>query len=66
MEEQDIRQLVDQLKALSKELQIYGVERLVIAAGKKGIDASSRRVMREAAEIALGTEGAGEAIIPAT
>ena len=63
METQDIRQLVDQLKALNKELQIYGVDRLVTAAGKRGIDAS-RSVMREAAEIALGTEPAKQLFQP--
>ena len=56
MEAEDVRQVVEKLKALSKRLHVYGVERLVIAAQRKKIEAPSLGVLREAARIALGTE----------
>ena len=56
MEAEDIRQLVEKLKTLSKKLHVYGVERLVIAAQRAKIEASSLGTLREAARIALGTE----------
>ena len=56
MEAEDIRQLVEKLKNLSKKLHVYGVERLVIAAQRAKIDAPSLSALREAAQIALGAE----------
>ena len=56
MEAEDIRSLVEKLKALSKRLHVYGVERLVIAAQREKIDAPSLGVLREAARIALSAE----------
>ena len=56
MEAEDIRQLVDKLKNLSKKLHVYGVERLVTAAQRAKIEAPSLSVLRDAARIALGTE----------
>ena len=56
MEAEDVRQVVERLKALSKKLHVYGVERLVIAAQREKIEAPSRSVLREAARIALGAE----------
>ena len=35
MEAEDVRQVVEKLKALSKRLHVYGVERLVIAAQRE-------------------------------
>ena len=40
MEAEDVRQVVEKLKALSKRLHVYGVERLV-AAQRKKIEAPS-------------------------
>ena len=51
-----VRQVVEKLKALSKKLHVYGVERLVIAAQRAKIEAPSLSVLREAARIALGAE----------
>ena len=56
MEAEDVRQLVDKLKTLSKKLHVYGVERLVIAAQRANIEAPSLSVLRESARIAIGTE----------
>ena len=49
MEAEDVRQVVERLKALSKKLHVYGVERLVTAAQREGIEAPSLSVLREAA-----------------
>ena len=56
MEAEDIRQLVEKLKNLSKKLHVYGVERLVTAAQRAKIEAPSLSVLRDSAKIALGTE----------
>ena len=56
MEAEDVRRVVEKLKALSKKLHVYGVERLVTAAQREKIEAPSLGVLREAARIALGAE----------
>ena len=58
MEAEDVRQVVEKLKALSKRLHVYGVERLVTAAQRETVEAPSLGALREAARIALGTEPA--------
>ena len=64
MEAEDVRQVVEKLKALSKRLHVYGVERLVIAAQREKIEAPSLGVLREAARIALGGEAVKQILEP--
>ena len=52
----DVRVVVDKLKALSKRLHVYVVERLVISAQREKNEAPTLSVLREATRIALGTE----------
>ena len=64
MEAEDLRQLVEKLKNLSKKLHVYGVERLVIAAQRAKIEAPSLSVLRVAAKIALGAEPVKQIFAP--
>ena len=64
MEAEDVRRVVEKLKALSKKLHVYGVERLVTAAQREKIEAPSLGVLREAARIALGGEAVKQIFEP--